>query len=337
MNIIVLAGGLSPERDVSLSSGSLIANALMEKGHSVLLYDVYEGSVDGTETFRTKQDVPYTYTIPETEPDLAALKAKYGNRASLIDDNLISVCKKADIVFIALHGAIGENGQLQATLDCHGIRYTGSSYAGCLLAMDKDLSKRLLRQAGIPTADWVLLEHEIPDTCPLPFPCVVKPCSNGSSIGVSIVHNDEEFQQAMQYAHTQEARVLVERFIAGREFSAGILGDKPLPVIEIVPKVGFYDYKNKYQSGMTEEICPAILTEEQTTTVQKLALAVHRTLMLRTYSRIDFILGDDGNFVCLEANTLPGMTPNSLLPQEAAAVGIPYPDLCVYLVEQALQ
>lgn len=337
MKIVVLAGGLSPERDVSLSSGSLIANALMESGHKVLLLDVYEGMEVRGRSYDSlfvgsEQGKKYWHAVSAAEPDLEEVKKRNHGQSALIGKNVLAICGSADVVFLALHGAMGENGQLQATFDNFGIKYTGSGYAGSLLAMDKDLTKRLLRQASIPTADWTLYrtgEDAIEEAVgKIGFPCVVKPCGCGSSVGITMVNEISELKIAIGYAEKYEPAVLVEKKIAGREFSVGVLDGAALPAIEIIPKAGFYDYRNKYQSGLTKEVCPAELTSAQTEKIQKLALAVHKTLRLGGYSRTDFILDGSGNFVCLEANTLPGMTPTSLLPQEALKAGIPYEQLC---------
>ncbi len=345
MRIVVLAGGLSPERDVSLSSGSLVANALLDKGHSVVLADVYEG-IDLPER---KDDVfimpaatfRYHYEIPDTAPDLRLLVEKNGGRTALIGKNILELCMMAEVVFVALHGAMGENGQLQAVLECHDIRYTGSDYCGSLLAMDKDLSKKLMRLAGVPTADWLMVRpteeslRAVRDS--IGFPCVIKPIHCGSSVGVSIISAEEEFLPAVCAANEYENAVLAEKMIPGREFSVGILGGEVLPAIEIIPHQGFYDYKNKYQKGLATEVCPADLGKEQAERLARHAGLTHEALRLGSYSRIDFILGPDGEFYCLEANTLPGMTPTSLLPQEAAQIGLSYADLCDRIVRLALK
>ena len=341
MRIVVLAGGLSPERDVSLSSGSQIANALREAGHHVLLLDVYERLKANESEFENLFEdnitgKPYYYNVKDTEPDLNEIKRKCNNGDSLIGKNVLPLCLFADIVFIALHGSMGENGQIQATFDSLGIKYTGTGYIGSLLAMDKDLTKKLLQQVGIPTAKWLTFSKNPLSTeyivKTIGLPCVVKPCSAGSSIGVSIVYNIEELEAAIATASKIESSLLIEKMIVGREFSVGLLNGKALPVIEIIPKEGFYDYKNKYQAGLTQDICPANLSEYDTKRIKSLALKICETLRLGTYSRIDFILDERDEFICLEANTLPGMTPTSLIPQEALADGISYIELCNIIV-----
>lgn len=336
MRIIVLAGGLSPERDVSLSSGSLIANALIENGHDVMLLDLFLGN-DNKEilpVYRNKNSkYRFNYIVPEHEPDLTAIKSAVISNNDFIGNGVIDLCKDADVVFLGLHGSIGENGQLQAVFDMYGINYTGTKYIGSLLAMDKDISKKLMRENGILTADWQYIKlNEHNDFINIKYPCVVKPCSCGSSIGVTIVENKNQLNCAIDYAKKYEKYVIIEDKIEGREFSVGILNGKTLPVIEIKPLRGFYDYKNKYQKGLTEEICPADISDEMSQILQNNALAVHNTLRLGFYSRIDFILDDNHNAYCLEANTLPGMTPTSLFPQEALAAGISYRELCNIIV-----
>lgn len=333
MKIVVLAGGLSPEREVSLTSGSLIANALMQRGHRVLLLDVYVGMrdlpVDIESLFRS--DGEYTHRVGETVPDLDALKRETGNGEALIGANVLRICAAADRVFLALHGAMGENGQLQATLDTHGIRYTGSGYAGSLLAMDKDISKRLFRLAGVPTPDWVefdVAEGSVDELIArIGLPCVVKPLDCGSSVGVSIVDTEAALCQALAEAGKWGRRVLVEKKIEGRELTVGILDGIALPAVEIIPESGFYDYKNKYQ-GTTREVCPAEIDGETANRAAKLSKLAFSALKLKGYARFDFMLDRNGGLWCLEANTLPGMTPTSLLPMAASAVGISYGELC---------
>lgn len=335
---MVLAGGYSPEREVSLTSGSLIANALMEKGHRVLLLDLYIGmneiGTHPTELFSTQ---PYpVHTISDTVPDLDALKAKYGNGDALIGKNVLALCALADRVFLALHGAIGENGQLQATLDTHGIRYTGSGYLGSALAMDKEISKRLLAQQGIPTPHWLCCNAD-EDAIPavetnVGYPCVIKPLACGSSVGVAMAENRAQLRTALLAAAPYGKRVLVETKIIGRELTVGILDGAVLPPVEIIPKTGFYNYTNKYD-GTTEELCPAPIPNEVAARLAELTKQVFDALRLRGYARLDYILDADGTPWCLEANTLPGMTPSSLLPMAARTAGMDYGTLCEKILE----
>lgn len=342
MKIVVLAGGLSPEREVSLSSGSLIANALIERGHRVLLLDVYRGMPSLPETLDGLFcDTSYPpHAVTDAVPDLEALRREVGIGDALVGPHIAELCRAADRVFLALHGAMGENGQLQAYLDTQGIRYTGSGYAGCSLAMDKEVTKRLLRDSGIPTPQWVWFDTEtdpierITETVGLP--CVVKPNDCGSSVGVAIVGEREELEQALREAAKWGRRVLVERQIVGRELTVGILDGRALPPVEIIPDSGFYDYRNKY-AGSTREVCPAEIPEDVTARMAELSLQAFSVLRLSGYARFDYILDADGTPWCLEANALPGMTPTSLLPQEATAVGISYPELCERILQTANQ
>lgn len=337
MKIAVLAGGYSPERDVSLTSGSLIANALADRGHRVLLLDVYEGMPSlpkDPETLFSASN-RYNYTVSDRVPDLDALRAKCQNGNALIGANVLRICALADRVFIALHGSMGENGQLQATLDSHGISYTGSGYVGSALAMDKDLSKKLFRDAGIQTPDWMYFDLQNGSVAELDkkigLPCVVKPCDCGSSVGVSIVETAEERDAALAEAARWGKFALVEKKIVGRELTVGILDGKTLPVVEIIPREGFYDYKNKYQ-GTTREVCPAEIPEAISRRAQELTAKGFAALRLSNYARFDFLLDADGALWCLEANSLPGMTPTSLLPMAAATAGISYECLCEKIV-----
>ena len=344
MNITVLAGGLSPERNVSLTSGSLIAAALRRRGHRVLLLDVYEGiEGDITDTlslFTTQNDI--SFTVDREVPDLEAIIAANGGRRELIGPNVIKLCREADVTFLALHGAMGENGQLQATLDVHDIRYTGSGYAGSMLAMDKDIAKILLSSAGIKVPLGVRIpKGERADfediLARIGLPAVVKPSACGSSVGVSIVETEQELRDAIAHAQQYKDDILVERRIFGRELTCGIIDGRVLPPVEIIPKSGFYDYANKYQAGATTEICPAPIDDGALCKVSEATKRGFEALRLSCYARFDYILDSEGEVWCLEANTLPGMTPTSLLPQEAAAVGIGYDDLCELLASLAFK
>ena len=333
MNIVVLAGGLSMERDVSLASGSLIANALRDAGHRAILVDLYYGiekekmNFDG---FSGK----YEYKIPEIAPDLQKLVKENGGRENPVGENVVEFCKMADVTFLALHGGVGENGKLQALLEMNGIRFTGSSSVGCMLSMDKIISKELIAKAGIPTAEWLANKDEASALNSL-IPCFVKPADNGSSVGVTKVVSEQELADALAEAERFSENVLIEKQVVGREFSVGILNGKALPPIEIIATGDFYNYKVKYQAGLAREICPAPISNELTAKLQSYAERAHNVLRLGSYSRIDFILDKNNEFFFLEANALPGMTPTSLLPQEAAAAGLSYTELCLKLIELA--
>ena len=339
MNIAVLAGGYSHERDVSLTSASLISNALIDEGHKICLCDVYLGcDIKDKEVMFTDTKTEI-HKIENSVPDLDALKAQSGNGDALIGKNVIELCKMADVVFLALHGSMGENGQLQATLDNFGIKYTGSGYVGSLLAMDKDITKKLFKFSGVVTPEWIRCERdanidEIIEK--IGFPCVVKPTSSGSSVGISLVADKEELVRALDVAVKYEDSIIVEKQIIGREFTVGVLDGEVLPVIEIIPTEGFYDYENKYQAGKTKEICPAQISESLKEKLSEQTLLAFKTLRLSGYARFDFLADENENTYCLEANTLPGMTPTSLLPQMAAAVGISYGKLCTKIIETAL-
>ena len=346
MKVVVLAGGNSSERDVSFSSGCMISNALAEKGHAVALADVFLGvekPENGLESLFTKYPdyQKKVYKVPTAPPDINKIIAeRTPDTGMFFGQNVLDLCRIADVVFLALHGSAGENGQLQAAFDLLNIRYTGSDYAGCMLAMDKLLSKEIMVANGLPTAPWLTIRpHDELDWDKIEaigFPCVIKPPRGGSSIGVSIPGNREEFLQGIQSAKeatdkpTQE--ILVEKYINGREFCIGIIDRTALPAIEIIPNEGWFDYEKKYQDGLTSEICPADIPLSLMFKMQDIALDIHSALRLGFYSRIDFKVDSDGGIFCLEANTLPGMTPTSLFPQEAAAAGISYATLCDRIV-----
>ena len=339
MKIVVLCGGLSNERDVSITSGSCVARSLRERGHSVVLLDMFLGyggdCSDPTKLFDEQQQ-DLRYSVGEETPDIASLIAS-GDGARR-GKNVISICRAADIVFLALHGEDGEDGTIQATLDMYGVTYTGSGYLGSLLAMNKELSKTLFNAAGIPTAPAITLRKGEGIQASPWIPCVVKPCSGGSSVGTSIVRTQEEFSAALEFAFKYEDDVLVEKYIKGRELTVGVMDGKAMPSIEIVLKNGWYDYKNKYQAGFAEEICPAPISAEDEERLGRLAERVSKALMVDVYCRADFIMDDDdGEIYCLEANTLPGMTPTSLVPQMAAEQGMSYGELCEKIITLSMR
>ncbi len=347
MNIVVLAGGLSTERDVSFKTGEMVTKALRENGHQVILLDVFMGYSDKEEDLtgifdRAEAVSVKVAAIPETAPDLEKVKAQRKDQSdNFFGPNVIELCRMADIVFMALHGENGENGKIQAAFDLFGIRYTGTGYLGSALAMNKGMAKQLFLENGIPTPRGTSLKRGEDaakiETCGIHFPCVVKPCSGGSSIGVSIVHDKAEYEQALKEAFRWENELVIEEYVKGREFSVGVIDFQALPIIEIAPVEGFYDYKNKYKAGSTVETCPAELSEQITKEMQGYAEKVAEVLGLNTYSRTDFLLDAEDHIFCLEANTLPGMTPTSLLPQEAKVTGVDFNQLCEKLIESSMR
>ena len=347
MDIVVLAGGLSTERDVSFKTGSMVAAALKENGHRVILLDVFMGygeqEVDLNGIFDRADEISVKVSdIPEVAPDLAAVKASRKDQSPcFFGPNVIRMCQMADIVFMALHGENGENGKLQAAFDLLGVKYTGSDYLSSAIAMNKGMAKKLFVEAGIPTPKGIAMTRETREVdvtkLNLHLPCVVKPCCGGSSIGVTIVRDAAEFKAALDEAFRWEDELVIEEFVEGREFSVGVIEGKALPVIEIAPIQGFYDYKNKYKAGSAVETCPAELPEDVSAQMRHYAEEVAKVIGLDTYSRSDFLLDKDGNMFCLEANTLPGMTPTSLLPQEAAVVGVNFNELCEKLIDISMK
>ena len=347
MKIVVLAGGLSTERDVSFKTGEMVTTALRENGHQVILLDVFMGYSDKEEDLtgifdRAEAVSVKVAAIPETAPDLEKVKAQRKDQSdNFFGPNVIELCRMADIVFMALHGENGENGKIQAAFDLFGIRYTGTGYLGSALAMNKGMAKQLFLENGIPTPRGTSLKRGEDaakiETCGIHFPCVVKPCSGGSSIGVSIVHDKAEYEQALKEAFRWENELVIEEYVKGREFSVGVIDFQALPIIEIAPVEGFYDYKNKYKAGSTVETCPAELSEQITKEMQGYAEKVAEVLGLNTYSRTDFLLDAEDHIFCLEANTLPGMTPTSLLPQEAKVTGVDFNQLCEKLIESSMR
>ena len=343
MKITVVCGGLSMERNVSLTSGALICAALRRKGHQAVMVDMFYGLEDVDAPLERLFDelppIPDA-RVDEAAPDLEAVKAaRKWQSPSKIGRGVLELCALSDVVFLGLHGACGEDGRIQAALDLLGVPYTGSGYLGSAIAMDKDLTKRLAAAAGVHTPKWRMVYYDRGDVMQqaseLGLPCVVKPVDSGSSIGVSIAHTEAELSAALE-ENAKLGRAIIEEYVRGREIQVGVLLDKNLPSIEIIPKHGFYDYKNKYQAGAAVEICPAPVAPEVEAELGRTALKVHRLLGLRTYSRADFILIDSGEVYFLEINTLPGMTPTSLMPQEAAAVGVDYDALCQTIVDDAV-
>lgn len=335
MNITVLLGGASAERDVSLASGFRVVDALRSAGHLVTAVDPVKGPV------RPATEIALRAAGVQTSPPSLAELARLGaspRRELSPELVMLPEIREADVVFLALHGGQGEDGTIQAMLDLVGVPYTGSGHLASALAMDKDLSKTLFRAAGVGTADWVMAPASAADTAQrVGFPVVVKPSKQGSTVGLSVVRSPAELEAAIACAYQYDDEVILERFIPGRELTVGVLGENPLPVGEIFPKHEIYDYECKYTSGMAREEFPARLTPLETATLQDQALRAFRALKLRGYARIDFRLNAEGSVYCLEANTLPGLTELSLIPQAAAARGMSFVQLCERIVHLAVK
>ncbi len=346
MKIVVLAGGLSVERDVSLSSGASICHALLERGHDAVLIDLFMGLPYPEDKLEEVFTIPganlsIAEGIKTTAPDLDAIRASREDKSDcMLGPNVIKLCQMADISMLGLHSGIGENGQLQATFDVLGIKYTGPNYLGSAIAMDKGITKQIFEMNQIPTPKGTWLNKADKDKSltelGLSLPVVVKPCCGGSSIGVYIPSTEQEYKASIDKAFEFEDELIIEEYIKGREFSCGYMDGKALPIIEIIPKDGFFDYANKYQANLTQEICPANLDKDTTLRMQEATISACEALKLDIYSRADFLLTEDGRIYCLEVNTLPGMTPSSLLPQEAKAAGIGYGELCELIIEKSL-
>jgi D-alanine-D-alanine ligase len=330
VKIAVLMGGNSEERDVSLSSGCQVAKALRTAGHDVVAVDTAHGVLS-----RAEELAILTTGVQPEPPDPDALDlVETGDTTALTRDPRVG---EAEVLFLALHGGAGEDGTLQTVLDIAGVSYAGSGSVGCALAMDKDLTKRLLRDAGVPTPEWLTGSRPPADVAAvLDLPVVVKPASGGSSLRLALAHDLDELARATELIEADGDTVLYERYIQGREVTVGILGDEALPVGEIIPSHELFDYECKYQPDLAREIFPADLPEELAERIQRLALQVHECLRLRDFSRVDFMLDGTGTAWCLEANALPGLTSNSLLPKAARAAGIEFPDLCERIARMAV-
>ncbi|MBR9988798.1 MAG: D-alanine--D-alanine ligase [Gemmatimonadetes bacterium] len=331
LKVAVLFGGTSSERDVSIASGSQVIQALRKGGHDVIAVDTATGVLDAAAEKELLSD-----GVKDLPPDEQALDLmRTGDATSLTSAPEL---RGVDVLFLALHGGAGEGGTLQALLDMTDIPYTGSGMLGSAMAMDKDISKRLMCLAEVPTPPWLMapvLLEDIEERIGLP--CVVKPSKQGSTVGLSIVKHTDDLEAAVETAAKYDDEVMIEKFIPGREFTVPVLGVDALPVGEIITPNEIFDYAAKYQPGGAEEIFPADLTGAQVIQVQRLALKTHRALKLRGFSRIDFRLDSDGVFWCLEANTLPGMTAASLFPKGAQAAGIGFTQVCERLCRLAME
>jgi D-alanine-D-alanine ligase len=331
MKIAVLFGGTSEERDVSIASAAQIIPALRTLGHEVFAVDTATGRLAPTDERRL-----LVSGVAPQPPSTMAMEQVRGRAIAFAPS--ASDIRSADVVFLALHGGAGEDGRLQAMLDLADLAYTGSNHIASAAAMDKDLSKRLFRSAGVPTADWKMAPvtvAEIEST--LGWPVVVKPSKQGSTVGLTVVREAADLAAAMTLAASFDDEVMVEKFIAGREFTVGVLDGAPLPVGEIIPPGEVFDYQAKYQVGGAREVFPADLPAAEAAQLQDYAIRAHRVLKLGIYSRIDFRRDANGGFWCLEANSLPGMTATSLLPQAAKVAGIDFPELLERICKGAIR
>ncbi|HTC25279.1 MAG TPA: D-alanine--D-alanine ligase [Gemmatimonadales bacterium] len=323
MRVTVLTGGTSAERDVALASAVQVVAALRARGHEVAVVDTAGGYIP-----EAQESAALGTSVGIEPPPLAELRAL--ERGLLLSGlGNIPVVRNADVLFLALHGGRGEDGTIQALLEVIGVPYTGSGRLGSAMAMDKDVSKRLFRLAGVATADWLMSPATAGDVgARLGWPAVVKPSKQGSTVGLSVVKKEADYEAAVALARRYDDEIMIERFVPGRELTVGVLEGKALPVGEIIPRHEIFDYECKYTPGMSEEIFPADLPTAVAEECGRLALLAHHALKLGGYSRVDFRLTPEGEILCLEVNTLPGMTATSLLPQAARAVGIDFPELC---------
>ena len=341
MKIVVLAGGTSTERDVSIVSGTGICTALRQKGHRAILVDIFCGG----ENVDMQDPFPEAYDIEAAVAYMKSFNEKLDemkkSRRNFFGPAVLELCQQADIVFLGLHGANGEDGKVQAAFDLMGIPYTGTGYLSSAMAMDKGITKQLFQMNQVPTPRGGTMTRKSRtndlSVFGLEFPVVVKTCCGGSSIGVYIVDNQKDYEDALDQAFVYENEVVVEECISGTEYTVAVVDGEAYPIVEIVPCEGFYNYENKYKPGATRETCPAPISPELTEKMQKYAVQGYHALGLESYARLDFIMTEDGEMYCLEANTLPGMTPTSLIPQEAKVLGIDYPSLCEELIRVSMK
>ena len=323
MRVTVLTGGTSAERDVAIASAVQVIAALRSGGHDVAVVDTARGYIPlADEASLLSGSVG---TAPPSIDELHVLEQ--GLLLSGLGN--LAVVRNADVLFLALHGGRGEDGTLQTLLEMVGVPYTGSGRLGSAMAMDKDVSKRLFRMAGVPTADWVMAPADVGRVGrDYGWPVVVKPSKQGSTVGLTVVKAARAYDEAVALARRYDDEVMIERFVPGRELTVGVLDGRALAVGEIIPRHEIFDYECKYTPGMSQEIFPADLPAPVAGECGRLGLLAHHALKLGGYSRVDFRLTPAGELFCLEVNTLPGMTATSLLPQSARAAGIEFPDLC---------
>jgi D-alanine-D-alanine ligase len=328
MRVTLLMGGRSAEREISLKTGQGVARALRQLGHEVLALDAANGRA-----FPAPEEAAGT-ALADAEKNLPALSVQAVADSQALAD--------ADVVFVALHGGAGEDGTIQALLELTGKPYTGSGVLASALAMNKAMSKRVFEREGIPTPRWQLVRagdlEPVVDVTELGgYPVVVKPNEQGSTVGLTVVTEPGDLPDALQLAFEYGHEVLVEQYIPGRELTVAVVGDEVLPVVEIEPGSGHYDYEAKYTAGRSQYFCPADLPESVSARVQELGLRASTALGCRGVSRVDFRLSPTGQPFCLEVNTIPGMTPTSLVPMAARARGMSYDQLVQRMLELAAE
>lgn len=327
INIALFVGGTSPEREVSKSSGKAIYQAINSLGYNCTLIDP-------------------AYGTDQPEADEKFFSAK--DFVEIANENLIKTVNSElldniDLVFLALHGKWGEDGIIQSLLELKGIKYTGSGVLSSTIAMDKDFSKTIFQKNNVNTPSWFTIDKKFNRdevvriiNSKFGYPVIIKPNDQGSTVGLSIVKKDEEIFKAIETAFQYSDLTVIEEYIPGREMTVAILEDKPLPVLEIIPKSGFYDYESKYTSGMSEYIVPADIPRDVFNNLQQQAITAFRSLRCKVYGRVDFRLNDENIPFCLEVNTLPGMTETSLVPKMADAVGISFEELTDRIIRNSL-
>lgn len=339
MKIVVLTGGVSSERNMSLYTAYNVCSSLRRQGHEANILDLFWGieSSRVKDFFKEDNNLAKEVTLlkNKTAEVDEEIKRRQSSKLGIFGENVIDLCRKADLVFIALNGRIGEDGHIQAVFDLLDVKYTGSKQMSCLLSLDKYLTKKVLVPEGIPMPKGFMLKkgHKAEY---VPYPCIVKPCSAGSSIGVALVNNDEELTRAIQDAFSFDKRIIIEEYIEGREFSVGILDGKALPVMEIKPKDGFNNYKSKWDPDKeSDKICPANIDKDTARKMQRLVEKACDILDIDIYAKADLIMSDEGDIYLLEINSLPNMLDTSVYPNMSAADDIYYDELINTIVKKS--
>ncbi len=325
MRITVLTGGATVERTVAFAGAAQVVAALRGRGHVVAVVDLATGPLS--------DDVEKRLLRTEVGTALPDVTNLLDGERRMLSGGLaaLEVVRTADVLFLVVHGGAGEGGILQAVLEVIGTPYTGSGPLGSALAVDKDLSKRLFRTAGVPVAEWHMAVPDFDAAVvdrDIGWPAIVKPSKQGSTVGLTLVKRKADLGRAIAEASRWDDEVMIERFIPGRELTVGVLGSEALPPGEIIPKHELFDYECKYTPGMSQETFPADIDAALARKLQESAVQAHRSLKLSGYSRIDFRVTEGGDIFCLEANNLPGLTRTSLYPQAARAAGIDYAEMC---------